>query len=125
MYNNVKQAHPESDIYIRCEPKKEKRVGWFTRWFDRKCREAWERASPREVAPIAGIHGSVRNQIDGNGLRLTIYGADGGTVLEFNNYDIKHDRYNNTLHVIGHNENFEERVSQAITMELLRQGMTK
>lgn len=129
MYSSVSKSpglgaviQSEPDVYISPEEKKEKKMGWFTRWFDRKCREAWERAR-NEPQPPAVLSGHRRNQIDSNGLRLTIYGADGGTVLEFNHYEIKTDRHNNTLHVIGNNENFEERVAQAITMEMLRKGI--
>ena len=106
------------------ETKKEKKVGWFTRWFDRKCRESWERAREGEISPTISIDSHRSHRLDSNGLNLSIYGADGGTVLEFRHYDIKTDRHNNSLHVIGQNENFEERVAQAITMEMLRKGLS-
>lgn len=106
--------------------KKEQKMGWFTRWFDRKCREAWERARNEPMPPclpnVVAEHGP---RVGANGLSMNIYAADGGTVLEFRHYDIRHDRHENTLHVIGQNENFEERVAQAITMELLRKGIAK
>ena len=103
------------------EKKKEKKVGWFTRWFDRKCRDSWDRAR-NEIQHSSPVCTSPR--LDSNGLSLSIYGADGGTVLEFRHYDHRTDRSSNNLYVIGQNENFEERVAGCITMELLRKGIT-
>jgi len=104
------------------QEQKEKKLGWFTRWFDRKCRESWERAADEKKNPTVA---DTANRIDASGLTMSIYGADGGTVLEFKNYDHKKDRWSNTLHVISQNENFEERVAAAISMELLRNGIVK
>lgn len=104
--------------------RKEEKMGWFTRWFDRKCREAWERARNEPMPPClpSGFRDGP-SQIDSNGLSLNIYGADGGRVLEFRHYNHKTDRHENSLHVISQNENFEERLAQAITMELMRKGI--
>jgi len=111
--------------YGPIEEHKEKKMGWFTRWFDRKCRESWERAR-NEPSPPVSINAVERGpRLDANGLSMNIYAADGGTVLEFRHYDIKRDRSENTLHVISQNENFEERVAQAITLELMRTGIAK
>ena len=105
------------------EERKEKQVGWFTRWFDRKCRESWERANEGNI-PSVYIDSPKQARLDSNGLNLCIYGADGGTVLEFRHYDHKTDRHSNSLHVISQTDNFEERVAQAITMEMLRKGLS-
>jgi len=97
---------------------------WFDNWFRRKCKEAWitrdEPANPSTYATSAAFP---RGGLDSYGLSLNIYGADGGTVLEFRHYDISKDRSDYALHVISQNENFEERVAQAITMEMLRKGI--
>jgi len=106
------------DVY---EKKKEKKVGWFTRWFDRKCRDSWDRARNE----IQHSQSPPMSTIDGEGLNLTIFGADGGTILQFRHYNHKLDRSSHTLHVISQDENFEERVAHAITMELLRNGIHK
>lgn len=113
-----------TDYVNKAERKVEKKVNWFTRWFDRKCQEAWERARENSHhSPLIQSAPDRGPRLDANGLSLNIYSADGGTVLEFRHYDIKRDRSENALHVISQNENFEERVAQAITMELLRKGM--
>jgi hypothetical protein len=103
---------------------------WFDNWFRRKCKEAWE--TPDQPTPSIYAVGSNspvsisrHGGLDSHGLSLNIYGADGGTVLEFRHYDHQKDRSDFALHVISQNENFEERVAQAITMEMMRRGITK
>lgn len=101
---------------------------WFDNWFRRKCKEAWmSRDEPEIFSPgaIAVKSSPYRSGLDSNGLSLSIYSADGGTVMEFRHYDHHKDRSDYTLHVIGQNENFEERVAQAITMEMLRRGLAR
>jgi hypothetical protein len=100
---------------------------WFDNWFRRKCKEAWmtrdEPVNPSTYVTLSAA--SPRGGLDSYGLSLSIYGADGGTVLEFRHYDHVKDRSDYALHVISQNENFEERVAQAITMEMLRKGITR
>ena len=102
---------------------------WFDNWFKKKCKQAWETPDDHTVysaGSMAVVKSSPhRSGLDSNGLNLNIYGADGGTVLEFRHYDHNKDRSDYALHVISQNENFEERVAQAITMEMLRKGMTR
>ena len=102
---------------------------WFDNWFKKKCKEAWESPDTTTIYSTGSL-GIVkssphRSGLDSNGLNLNIYGADGGTVLEFRHYDHNKDRSDYALHVISQNENFEERVAQAITMEMLRKGITR
>jgi len=101
---------------------------WFDNWFRKKCKEAWNAEQCESAYPSMGIKGvtvSRHGGLDSHGLSLNIYGADGGTVLEFRHYDISKDRSDYALHVISQNENFEERVAQAITMEMLRKGIMR
>ena len=104
---------------------------WFNNWFKKKCKEAWYEAQNEPVNPstyaigLASPSKHSGHGLDSHGLNLNIYGADGGTVLEFRHYDISKDRSDYALHVISQNENFEERVAQAITMEMLRKGITR
>jgi hypothetical protein len=98
---------------------------WFNNWFRKKCKEAWETrdgpANPSTYLTLSAA--SPRSGLDSNGLSLSIYGADGGTVMEFRHYDHAKDRSDYSLHVISQNENFEERVAHAITMEMMRKGI--
>ena len=105
---------------------------WFDNWFRRKCKEAWETRnvetpSISHYASQGMIIGTTptRSGLDSNGLNLNIYGADGGTVLEFRHYDASKDRSDYALHVISQSENFEERVANAITMEMMRKGIMR
>lgn len=100
---------------------------WFDNWFRRKCKEAWE--SPDQPYPsnigLVSASKAGRHGLDSHGLNLSIYGADGGTVLEFRHYDHNKDRSDYALHVISQNENFEERVAAAISMEMMRKGILR
>jgi hypothetical protein len=102
---------------------------WFNNWFRRKCKEAWmtrdetENSYPKNIGSVTAS--SHRIGLDSHGLNLSIYGADGGTVMEFRHYDHAKDRSDYSLHVISQNENFEERVAHAITMEMLRKGISR
>jgi hypothetical protein len=102
---------------------------WFDNWFRRKCKEAWMTRDDEPVYNTASIGlvkaSSHRSGLDSHGLNLNIYGADGGTVLEFRHYDASKDRSDYALHVISQSENFEERVASAITMEMMRKGITR
>ena len=102
---------------------------WFDNWFRKKCKEALE---TRDESPVyqsnlvvASAKYSGHGSLDSHGLTLSIYGADGGTVLEFRHYDHAKDRSDYSLHVISQNENFEERVAHAITMEMMRKGISR
>jgi hypothetical protein len=102
---------------------------WFDNWFRKKCKEAWETRDAEPANPSTYTVGlkavSANHGLDSHGLSLTIYGADGGTVMEFRHYDSARDRHDHSLHVISQHENFEERVAGAITMEMMRRGLTR
>jgi hypothetical protein len=53
-------------------------------------------------------------------LRLSIYRANGGTVIETRQYDRQKDRNQNQLHIIGHNDNLGESIAKIIVLESLR-----
>lgn len=95
---------------------------WFDKWFAKKCKQAWDNAHSAPVAvPSNGIR--VYDGLTSNGLNMTIYQADGGKIVEFRHYDPVKDRNMNSLHVITEQEDFAERLSQIITMEIMRNGM--
>ena len=58
--------------------------------------------------------------IESEGLRLQVYRASGGFVVETRSYDRKNDRNHNTMHVITDEENLGERIGKIIMMEALR-----
>jgi hypothetical protein len=53
-------------------------------------------------------------------MRLSIYRANGGTVVETRVYDRQKDRSQNQLHIVGHDEDLGRSLAKIITMESLR-----
>ena len=53
-------------------------------------------------------------------LRLSIYRANGGTIVETRQYDRQKDRSQNQLHIVGNDEDLGRSLSKIITMESLR-----
>ena len=59
-------------------------------------------------------------RLESEGLRLEVFRASGGYVIETRSYDRKNDRNHNTMHVITDEENLGERIGKIIMMEALR-----
>jgi len=53
-------------------------------------------------------------------LRLSIYRANGGTIVETRTYDRQKDRSMNQLHIVGHDQDLGHSIAKIITMESLR-----
>lgn len=53
-------------------------------------------------------------------LRLSIYRANGGTIVETRVYDRQKDRSQNQLYIIGHDDDLGHSLAKIITMESLR-----
>ena len=53
-------------------------------------------------------------------LRLSIYRANGGTIVETRTYDRQKDRSQNQLHIVGHDQDLGHSLAKIITMESLR-----
>ena len=53
-------------------------------------------------------------------LRLSIYRANGGIIVETRVYDRQKDRSQNQLHIVGHDEDLGRSLAKIITMESLR-----
>ena len=53
-------------------------------------------------------------------LRLSIYRANGGTIVETRVYDRQKDRSSNQLHIVGHDDDLGRSLAKIITMESLR-----
>jgi hypothetical protein len=60
------------------------------------------------------------SHIESEGLRLQVYRASGGYVVETRSYDRKNDRNHNTMHVITDSEDLGDRIGKIIMMEALR-----
>jgi hypothetical protein len=53
-------------------------------------------------------------------MRLSIYRANGGMIVETRVYDRQKDRSQNQLHIVGHDEDLGHSIAKIITMESLR-----
>jgi hypothetical protein len=58
--------------------------------------------------------------LDSNGMRLEVYKASGGFVVETRRYDERTDRHQNTMHVITEDEDLGEKLGKIVMMEALR-----
>ena len=53
-------------------------------------------------------------------MRLSIYRANGGMIVETRVYDRQKDRSQNQLHIVSHDEDLGHSIAKIITMESLR-----
>lgn len=97
---------------------------WFDNWFAKKSKQAWDEAQKQHYAVPSITSGIIatHNGLNSNGLNMTIYKADGGTIVEFRHYDSVKDRNNNSLHVIRDGDDFTQRLSEIVTLEIMRNG---
>lgn len=95
---------------------------WFNKWFEKKCREAWENSrQEKELTLSSGNLVPARdNSINTHGLNFTVYRANGGYIIEHRIYDKKHDRNNSGLHIITDDKELGEEIGKIITFESLR-----
>jgi len=57
---------------------------------------------------------------DSDGMRLQVYRASGGYVIETRSYDRRTDRNNNTMHVITDDQDLGQALGKIVMMEALR-----
>ena len=105
---------------------------WLDKWLAKRAQrgnELMKRTYMEEAAKDAH-YGNCQttgpdNSIKGtspraNGMQFTVYPANGGHVLEYQYYDPKTDRHNNSLHLITVDQNMGEVIGHAITLEMLK-----
>jgi hypothetical protein len=84
--------------------------------------------SAHDEGQVSNIKRSQRGQIISTSdetlstepLRLSIYRANGGTIVETRVYDRQKDRSQNQLHIVSHDDDLGQALSKIITMEALR-----
>jgi hypothetical protein len=106
-------------------------------WFDKQIEEAWYRAqnarksegiemasgSANAVMKAQGPRlGSIGGPVGalGHGMNFTIYHANGGHVLEYNEYDPITDRRTQKLYIISSDKDLGQGLAEIITLEHLR-----
>ena len=96
---------------------------FFKKWFAKMCREAWENTSEDRIRgnsdqPLT-TSVIVSQSIDSNGIRFTIYKADGGHVVETRTYDKHHDSQT-SLYIISQDQNLGDRIAHILTYEAIK-----
>jgi hypothetical protein len=61
-----------------------------------------------------------RDEFDSDCIRFKVFRANGGTVIQTEQYDNKHDRQYNNLHVIVDGQDLGKELGKIITFESLR-----
>lgn len=105
---------------------------WFNKWFEKKCREAWENANKVECedVPISSTKNRAyrrglnavadEGRLASQGTNFTLYNANGGTVVELRDYDPMNDRHKTTLYVIGSEADLGQQLAHIVTIEALK-----
>ena len=76
-----------------------------------------DKDSPDQVIGSLSIR---EDRLESDGIRLQVYKASGGFVVETRGYDRKTDRSLNTMHVITEQEDLGDRLGKIIMMEAMR-----
>ena len=100
------------------EEPKEKKMNFFKRWLVNIGKRAYEEENRLEADTVVSLDHSPR--LEGNPLRMNVFRANGGTIVETMRYDEAKDRNMNQLHIVGHDQDLGESLSKIITMESLR-----
>jgi uncharacterized protein YacL (UPF0231 family) len=61
-----------------------------------------------------------RESLRSSGMNFTIYQANGGTIVEINQYDHKTDRNDHNLHIITNDQDLGQGIAHIVTFEMLK-----
>jgi hypothetical protein len=94
----------------------------FRRWLRDWLRNVEDEAENTTMAKMSRGSIMVRDNevLEGHPMRLNVYRASGGVVIEARTYDPQRDRHHNSLHVITHDQDLATSLDKIITMESLR-----
>jgi len=88
-------------------------------WLKRRLRN-WVNNTESEVVLRGNDIVSSGETLSTEPLRLSIYRANGGTIVETRFYDRQKDRSQNQLHIVDNDEDLGRSLAKIITMEALR-----
>lgn len=88
------------------------------KWLKRKLRN-WALRDDDIVIPIDRAI-RCRDTIDSNSFTFKVFKANGGIIVETENYDNQKDRHNRSLHVIVEGKDLGEEIGKIITYENLK-----
>ncbi len=60
------------------------------------------------------------DRLSSEGMRMQIYKASGGYVVETRSYDSHKDRHHNNIHIVTDDDNLGEKLGQIVMMEALK-----
>ena len=98
----------------------------FEKWIMRrslKIQRKYDSNELEEVVPYNGNKIATRsgNELsDNRPMTFNIYRASGGSIVELRKYDSRKDHWDNQLHVIPDDADFNETLSRIVTLETLR-----
>lgn len=96
---------------------------WFSRWLVKQVEGTWEERPDLVYNSDAKVSASSRigrNYEDPNIINFTVYGANGGKIVETVKFDTRQGREQVNRYVIGEDADFSESLSKIVTMEYLR-----
>lgn len=91
---------------------------WFDNWFANKCKQAWENESTKPSGRLIAV--TEDSSINSDPMRISLYRASGGLIVEVRTYDRQKDRNNSQLHIIPSDADVAESLSKILTLESLR-----
>jgi hypothetical protein len=100
-------------------------INWFKQKVVSWVREDWNKVRHGDndvLATSKSINtiGSGRRLDQSNGMNFIIHSANGGYVMEYNQYDPRTDERNNALHIITSDQDLGQGIAHIITLEMLR-----
>jgi hypothetical protein len=98
--------------------KKQRLKRWFKKWLNDGHHEDSEFF--QDSADSSTVVIKVNFDVDVEPVRLNIYRADGGIIIESKIYDSANNQYNSRLHIVNHDQDLGSALSKIITMETLR-----
>jgi len=87
-------------------------------WLKNKLRNWLNSDELIEISAVNTRRG--RDTIQSTGMNFTIYQANGGTIVEMNQYDHKNDRNDRSLHIITNEQDLGQGIAHIVTFEMLR-----
>jgi hypothetical protein len=94
-------------------------------WLKLRLRNWVNSANDIEINPNRKVSRGLAISTDSESLstepmRLSVYRANGGTIIETRVYDRNKDRSQNQLHIVSHDDDLGRSIAKIITMESLR-----
>jgi hypothetical protein len=94
-------------------------------WLKRRLRNWVNSAYDERANKVQSTHRGLAIASEGETLgsepmRLSIYRANGGTIVETRVYDRQKDRNSNQLHIVSHDDDLGQSIAKIIMLESLR-----